>query len=371
VKIKILDELNLLFWGAVMDEQKFDDDCLKREIVVLESEARCIDPKDSIYFKEDFLSDENLLPEQKTSDCTSLVPASSDLDFSFDSGDECLKDDSSSVVESISLTKDLEEKINDIKNIFNGIFDYTLIKLWEIGRIVDEIVVDKTGRYGKQPLTKISLVIFSQKNPSYLSKILKFYRLFPYKLLNWAVTKRMKETKRKLTWTHVVWLTTLPTTKDVKFFLKKIFQEDLTPAKLSDEIRKYCHREPKAAGRKLSVPKSFSDHLDHILKFTNNYIKLSEQVWCHRHHGMRASLVDLSFRANFADLHEKIKINLTKQRELIDVIRKHIKLLQKLTRGLRLHERIVKRARKLSTKISIKNSESLPGDNFTESEEDF
>jgi hypothetical protein len=167
----------------------------------------------------------------------------------------------------------------------------TLKRKWLIGKEINQVYADTTGKYGDDPVGKINAVVGYTKD--YARKILRFHNEFSEEMLGVLTESRLSKTKKPIIWNHVLYLLEVPA-DDREMLIDRIVDEDLTPAALGELIRE---RYPKGAsgktGRPVKVPCSLTGKLDNLSKVLTVLLRNNDAIWAAEGHGILSDAYDL------------------------------------------------------------------------------
>lgn len=224
-----------------------------------------------------------------------------------DEDDYCLVDEKIK-----SLPKALQKECQWVKNFLDNMVQNNLRQLWSLGQRLNKLAEDKSGKYGSDPIGKMSEILDGKFDRGRLAKIWHFYRDFPESLLNWALSQRMKRSGRGITWSHIIWITTLPSLDDRKYFLQQTFNNDWSPDELAKAVRQHTQRPTRAGGRPVVVPATLSAQLDNLIKIVSMYLRNDKVIWRNQEKGLEVKFNDFLCGFNGDDkslknIHEKLE----------------------------------------------------------------
>lgn len=169
-----------------------------------------------------------------------------------------------------SMSKELKEKCNEINNILKSINQHSLLKFWEIGRIIYEIESEK-DKFDSKAVKKISIV--TGIKTVLLYKFRHFYTFWPSKE---QVQALIDKYSNWLSWKHVNYALQIMDKKKSEEFLDEAFTNKLTADEMWSLLKnKYTsqttHRGPRKA-------KKFDSFLKFIINVHNKLKQLYNTV---------------------------------------------------------------------------------------------
>lgn len=213
---------------------------------------------------------------------------------------------SQSFVQFKKLPPALQSECRKVQDYLNRMSEFALRHLWKLGRRLHQIETDGSGKFGRDPIGAMSSVLDFGPDRGRLARILHFYRDFPEDLLEWTLRQRMRLSRRQITWSHIIWIMSLPTLKDRRMFLEKTFANDWSADQLVEEIRRYLGRPVRGGGRPLAIPRTLELKLDNMTKVLKVYVRNDREIWRHPQHGILAALASLPSDSDVSRVREKI-----------------------------------------------------------------
>lgn len=222
----------------------------------------------------------------------------------------------------------LQSECRKVQDYLNRMSEFALRHLWKLGRRLHQIETDSSGKFGSDPIGAMSSVLDIGPDRGRLARILHFYRDFPEDLLEWTLRQRMRFSRRQITWSHIVWIMSLPTLKDRRAFLEKTFANDWSPDQLIEEIRRYLGRPVRGGGRPLAIPRTLETKLDNMNKILKVYVRNDREIWRHPQHGIIAALDSLPSGADVSRIVEKIDATIALVESAATAVKEQMALLQ-------------------------------------------
>jgi hypothetical protein len=169
-----------------------------------------------------------------------------------------------------SMSRELKDKCNEINNILRSINQHSLLKFWEIGKIIYEIESDK-DKFDSKAVKKISVVTGIKSVLLY--KFRHFYTFWPSKE---QVQALIDKYSNWLNWKHVNYALQILDKKKSEEFLEESFSNKLTTDEMWSLLKnKYTSQTTPRGPRKA---KKFDSFLKFIINVHNKLKQLYNTV---------------------------------------------------------------------------------------------
>lgn len=172
----------------------------------------------------------------------------------------------------------LRAEFDEIKKIINNRVIANLRELWKLGSRI-KAIHDREHEYGANAIGRMSICLGQDQSVLYLA--MRFYTFYDEEDLEELLKHKTRFGGTSITWSHLAQLLRVANVKERARLQKRVFDEDLTPEELHEEVNKLQGPSGRKGigGRPLKVPASSTAMMSNIISQSYFWERNYNNIW--------------------------------------------------------------------------------------------